>query len=206
MAKKNTTETTKERIINAAKSLFAERGYQKTTIAAISKQVGVSEAALYEYFKGKEDLLLTIPDLWVSRLLRDLDEQLFGITGVINKLKKYLWWYLHRVEQAPLDAKIVYLHLKTNANFMATDVYADVQAFYAYLIDIFEEGRKSGELSPDLDPYLARDIVIGTIDRLITRWLLKDRTFSLFDNLEEIFKLMLSGFINKEKTDEIKQD
>jgi TetR/AcrR family fatty acid metabolism transcriptional regulator len=206
MAKINTAGSTKNRIINAARILFADQGYQKTTIAGISKQVGLSEAALYEYFKGKEDLLLTIPELWVSRLLRDLDEQLFGITGSISKLRKYLWWYLHRVEQAPLDAKIVYLDLKTNANFMATDVYTNVQKLYARLIDIFEEGKKTGELSPHLDPYLARDILIGTIDRLITRWLLKDRAFSLFDNLEEIFKLLLIGFKNKENTDEIKQD
>ena len=71
----------------------------------------MSEAALYEYFQGKEDLLLTIPDLWVSELLKEIDEQLFGIKGAANKLRKYLWWYLRRIEQAPLDAKIVYLFL-----------------------------------------------------------------------------------------------
>jgi len=199
MAKNNSTKTTKERIINAAKKLFAERGYQKTTIMDISKQAGLSEAALYEYFKGKEDLLLTIPDLWVSKLLKDLDEQLFGVTGAVNKLRKFLWWYFRRVEQAPLDAKIVYLFLKTNANFMATDVYANVKDFYAYLIDIFEEGRKNGEMSPDLNPYLARDIVVGTMDHVITRWLLKGRTYSLFESLEEIFELMVGGF-RKAKT------
>jgi len=91
-------------------------------------------------------LLLTIPDLWVSELVRDLDEQLFGVKGAVNKLRKYLWWYMRRVEQAPLDAKIVYLFLKTNANFLNTEVYANVKNFYAYLVDIFEEGRKTGEM------------------------------------------------------------
>ena len=113
--KNNSKEHARNRIINSAKNLFAEQGYQKTTIVDISRQAGLSEAALYEYFHGKEDLLLTIPDLWVSELLRDLDEQLFGIKGAVNKLRKYLWWYMRRVEQAPLDAKIVYLFLKTNA-------------------------------------------------------------------------------------------
>ena len=91
MANKNSKESTRARIINSAKKLFAEQGYQKTTIVDISKQAGLSEAALYEYFQGKEDLLLTIPDLWVSELLQDLDEQLFGIKGAVNKLRKYLW-------------------------------------------------------------------------------------------------------------------
>ncbi|MCJ7683128.1 MAG: TetR family transcriptional regulator, partial [Desulfobacteraceae bacterium] len=145
-------------------------------------------------FQGKEDLLLTIPDLWVLELIGDLKEQLFGIKGAVNKLRKFLWWYLRRIEEAPLDAKIVYLFLKTNANFMKTEVYSNVKTLYSYLIEIFEEGRTSGEMKSDLNPYFARDIFVGTMEHLITRWLLKDRSYSLFENLEEIFNLMIDGF------------
>lgn len=187
-------ENTRNRIIESAKKLFAEQGYQKTTVMDISRQAGLSEAALYDYFQGKEDLLLTIPDLWVSELIGDLKEQLFGIKGAFNKLRKFLWWYLRRIEEAPLDAKIVYLFLKTNANFMKTEVYTNVRTLYSYLIDIFEEGRVSGEMKSDLNPYFARDIFIGTMEHLVTRWLLKDRSYSLFENLEEIFNLMVDGF------------
>ena len=194
MAKNNHKEHTRERIINSAKTLFAEQGYQKTTIVDISKRAGLSEAALYDYFQGKEDLLLTIPDLWVSELVRDLEEQLFGVKGAVNKLRKYLWWYMRRVEQSPLDAKIVYLFLKTNANFLNTDVYSNVKNFYAYLVEIFEEGRKSGEMKPDLNPRAARDIFVGTMDHIISRWLLKDMSYSLFDDLETIFELMVDAF------------
>ena len=194
MARNNSKENTRVRIINSAKKLFAEQGYQKTTIVDISKQAGLSEAALYEYFQGKEDLLLTIPDLWVSELLKDLDEQLFGVQGAENKLRKYLWWYLRRVEQAPLDAKIVYLFLKTNANFLNTEVYANVKKLYSYLVDIFEEGLKTGEMKSDLDSRSARDIFVGTMDHIITRWLLKDMSYSLFDNLDNTFNLIVSAF------------
>jgi len=194
MANRSTKEDTKNRIIDSAKKLFAEQGYVKTTVVDISKQAGLSEAALYEYFQGKEDLLLTIPDLWVSDLLADVQEQLFGIKGATNKLRKYLWWNMRRIEQAPLDAKIVYLFLKTNANFMNTPVYANVRKLYAYLVDIFEEGKKSGEIKADLNSYAARDIFIGTMDHVVTRWLLKDMTYSLFDNLEQIFDLLVNAF------------
>jgi len=193
-SKNNSKEHTRDRIINSAKRLFAEQGYQKTTIVDISRQAGLSEAALYDYFQGKEDLLQMIPDLWVSELLRDLEEQLFGIKGAVNKMRKYLWWYMRRVEQSPLDAKIVYLFLKTNANFLNTEVYSNVKKLYSQLVDIFEEGRKSGEMKPDLNPRVARDIFVGTMDHIISRWLLKDMSYSLFDNLESIFELMVDAF------------
>jgi len=194
MPNKNSKGNTKNRIIESAKKLFAEQGYQKTTVMEISKQAGLSEAALYEYFQGKEDLLLTIPDLWVSELIKDLKEQLFGIKGSFNKLRKFLWWYLRRIEEAPLDAKIVYLFLKTNANFMDTEVYSNVKILYSYLIDIFEEGRTSGEMKPDLNPYFARTIFVGTMEHIVTRWLLKDMSYSLFENLEDTFDLMVDAF------------
>jgi TetR/AcrR family fatty acid metabolism transcriptional regulator len=198
MANRSTKEDTKNRIIDSAKKLFAEQGYLKTTVVDISKQAGLSEAALYEYFQGKEDLLLTIPDLWVSDLLTDVQGQLFGIKGAMNKLRKYLWWNMRRIEQAPLDAKIVYLFLKTNANFMNTPVYANVRKLYAYLVDIFEEGKQTGELKSDLNSYAARDIFVGTMDHMVTRWLLKDMSYSLFENLEQVFELMVSGFTQGE--------
>ena len=84
--------------------------------------------------------------------------------------------------------------IKTNANFLYTEVYSNVKNFYAYLVDIFEEGRKSGEMKADLNSRAARDIFVGTMDHVISRWLLKDMSYSLFDNLENIFELMVGAF------------
>ena len=190
-------EGTKDRILNSAKQLFAENGFLKTTVADICRQAGLSEAALYEYFKGKEDLLLAIPDLWVSQLLIDLEDQMFGIRGAFNKLRKYIWWMYRRIEESPLDAKVVYLHLKTNASFMETPVYTNVKTLYHYLIAIFEEGMRSGEMRQDLDPIGARTIVVGTMDHTVTRWLLKNMSYSLFERLEVTFDLLEGAFSNK---------
>jgi TetR/AcrR family transcriptional regulator, fatty acid metabolism regulator protein len=189
-------EGTKDRIITSAKQLFAENGFLKTTVADICRLAGLSEAALYEYFKGKEDLLLAIPDLWVSQLLIDLEDQMFGIRGAFNKLRKYIWWMYRRIEESPLDAKVVYLHLKTNASFMETPVYTNVKTLYHYLIEIFEEGMRSGEMRQDLDPIVARTIVIGTMDSTVTRWLLKSMSYSLLEKLDVTFDLFEGAFSN----------
>lgn len=194
MASNKKSRNTKERIVDAARRLFAEKGYQQTTMMDIARETELSEAAPYEYFKGKEDLLLTIPDIWVSDLLGELEDQLFGIEGAFNKLKKYVWWTFRRVEQSPLDAKIVYLFLKTNSSFMQTDVYRNVQSLYAKLVEIFEEGRQSGEMNPDMDPHAARAIVVGAIDHMVTRWLLKDMSYSVFKGLDETFALLVNAF------------
>ncbi len=189
---KSSKDSTKDRILKAATKLFAEQGYQ-ATIVDISKEAGYSEAALYEYFQGKEELLLTIPHMWVVDGIEELKEQLFGIKGAFNKLRKFLWWYMRYIEKAPLTAKVVFLHIKVNRNFVDTEVYSHVKTFYASLIDIFEEGKQSGEIRSDLNPFVARSIFIGTIEHMTIRWLLKDMTYSLFDTLEETFDLLVDG-------------
>jgi TetR/AcrR family fatty acid metabolism transcriptional regulator len=78
---------------------------------------------------------------------------------------------------------------------MSTEVFSNVKKFYSRLLDIFEEGRRSGELKPDLNPRLARDIFVGTMDHIITRWLLKDMSYSLFEGLDPLFDLMVGAFI-----------
>lgn len=194
MGKNISKENTQTRIIRAATKLFAEQGYEKATIAEISKIAGLSDAGIYEYFQGKEDLLLTIPDVWVTNAIQELEEQLFGIFGSFNKLRKFLWWYLRYIEREPMTAKVVFLFLKTNSNFMNTNVYSNVKAFYSSLLKIFEEGRDSGEMKKDLNPYIARAIFLGTIEHMAIRWLLKDMSHSLFDNLDHTFDMLVDAF------------
>ena len=49
-------------------------------------------------------------------------------------------------------------------------------------------------MKPDLDPISARDIFVGTMDHIITRWLLTDRSYCLFDNSDHTFNLLVAAF------------
>ena len=194
MKKEISKENTRMRIIDAATRLFAEQGYQQTTISEIAKLVGLAEGSIYDHFRGKEDLLLTIPDVWVTTAIDELEVQLLGIEGAFNKLRKFLWWYIHYIQSEPMTAKVVFLFLKTNPNFMESVVYPNVRTFYSCLIRIFEEGIESGEMAEDLDPFVARSIVLGTIEHMVIRWLLKGMTYSLFDSLEQVYRSLRWGF------------
>ncbi len=56
-------EIAKNKIIQAAIKIFSEKGYHGSTMDKIAKEVGVSKATLYTYFKSKEDILRVI---WIS--------------------------------------------------------------------------------------------------------------------------------------------
>jgi len=49
-------EEAKNRILEAANQVFAEKGYRQATMDDVAKKIGVSKGALYLYFAGKEEL------------------------------------------------------------------------------------------------------------------------------------------------------
>lgn len=61
---------TRQRIEATALELFAELGYDKTSLRMITDRLGITKAALYYYFQAKEDILVALAD----RLLGELDE------------------------------------------------------------------------------------------------------------------------------------
>ncbi len=74
------SKTTKEKILDAALELFAQKGYKGASVRMISSKVGIRESALYNHFKNKEDILNTIVSTLSSSSLslandkRPLDE------------------------------------------------------------------------------------------------------------------------------------
>ena len=67
-----TAADTRERLLQAAADVFAERGYDGTRVADIAAAAGVSNGALYAHFSSKADLLVDALRTHGRRLLADL--------------------------------------------------------------------------------------------------------------------------------------
>jgi AcrR family transcriptional regulator len=59
---------TRSRLRELALSLFAEQGYEKTSLREIAERLGVTKAALYYYFKSKEDIVRSLVEDYVAEL------------------------------------------------------------------------------------------------------------------------------------------
>lgn len=51
---------TRAQILDAARGLFVEQGFDKTSLREVADEVGVTKAALYYHFRSKEDLLVAL--------------------------------------------------------------------------------------------------------------------------------------------------
>ena len=73
--------STKEKILDAALTLFAENGYNGTSVEQIAKAVGIKAPSLYKHYKGKEDILNALIDSAEARY-----EEMFGSERNIGKI------------------------------------------------------------------------------------------------------------------------
>ncbi|WP_169082864.1 TetR/AcrR family transcriptional regulator [Paenibacillus sp. PL91] len=62
--KKQQTEQTKKKIADAARALFAQKGYKATSIEDIVKATGCSAGNIYYHFKNKEGLFIYLLEEW----------------------------------------------------------------------------------------------------------------------------------------------
>jgi TetR/AcrR family fatty acid metabolism transcriptional regulator len=183
----------KGRILNSAIKTFGEKGFQNATIAEIAKDAGIGDATIYEYFKNKEDILLAIPVEITKELIPQINDHMMGIKGALNKLRKFIWWWLNYVEKNPGYGSIVLLELKTSKAYVSNEAYQAARNFYKIVLDIIREGQEEGSINKEMNIYLARSICVGAIEHIIIRWLLKDRKYSLTQYADELADLLINS-------------
>jgi AcrR family transcriptional regulator len=82
-------QQTREKIAQVALRLFAERGYDHTTLAEIAEAANVAPRTIFAYFESKEDILLCAERSFLDDLKRRLDERAAGTTTV-DALREFL--------------------------------------------------------------------------------------------------------------------
>ena len=75
--------STKQKILDEALTLFAEKGYDGTGVDLIAERVGIKGPSLYKHYKGKEEILNALIDVVEERY-----DEMFGSEKNIGKIPK----------------------------------------------------------------------------------------------------------------------
>jgi TetR/AcrR family fatty acid metabolism transcriptional regulator len=189
-------KTRKDRIMDAALRIFAEKGFQNATITEISKEAGVSEATIYEYFGTKEDLLFAIPEKISNETSDETSKVIPFIKDVEGKMRAILLSYVQLYQSNPNYSALVLLQLMSNKRFRQTPAHAAIRRSAHRLLDCIREGIADGTFKKDSDAYLIRSMLMGTIEHLFIHWHMQGmpkRKTSIMDMLDPFIEIILDG-------------
>ncbi|MGP4039632.1 TetR/AcrR family transcriptional regulator [Gracilibacillus sp. D59] len=101
----------KENIRHKAMKLFIKQGYHATSISDIAKEAEISKGLLYNYFKGKEDLLATMVEEQIGKLMEVMEGAL-SLNTPSDQLKYIV---NHAIDNVYTDPHVhrFFLHLQT---------------------------------------------------------------------------------------------
>jgi AcrR family transcriptional regulator len=186
----------KDRIMDAALRVFAEKTFQEATISEISKESGVSEATIYEYFGTKEDLLFAIPEKITNDTLARSQLVLPFIKDVEGRMRAILQSYIQLYQNNPHYSALVLLQLMSNKRFRQTAAHELIRLSAHGLLDCIRDGIADGTFRKNADAYLIRSMLMGTIEHLFIHWHMQGmpkREKSLIDMLDPFLEIVLSG-------------
>ena len=197
-----------ESILKVATECFSEASYTQVTIRDLASRANINESTIYEYFKSKEEILVTIPLENLKVFLKSLSEHLQGIKGADNKLRKLVWHQLYFFQNNREYTTILLLELRGNPKFYQSPAYELIRDYSNVLLDIIEEGKREGIFRAEVNGRLIRDMVFGTLDHVTLSWVVFKRQSILVEKSEYLCDLFLNAIRtkgNKDDSDEGKK-
>jgi len=185
--------TRREHIIQAAIEVFGKKDFQSASISEIAQRAGIADGTIYQYFKNKEDLFFSIPIEKTNEFRSQVELHLEGITGVFNKLRKFVWYFLYFFKTNPEYGRLLMLEMRVNKSFVKTDTYDFLKQSVRSVWDIIEEGRKEGVIRTDMDIYILRHLVLGILEHMVSRWLLKDTKYDILEYHQQVSQILIDA-------------
>jgi TetR/AcrR family fatty acid metabolism transcriptional regulator len=183
----------RESIIRAAIEVFGNKDFKTASISEIAQKAGVADGTIYQYFRNKEDLFFSIPLEKTNEFRSQVELHLEGISGAFNKIRKFVWYYLYFFKTNPKYGRILMLEMRVNKSFVKTETYGFLKQSVSRVMDIIVEGQNEGTIREDTDIYILRHLILGTLEHMVSRWLLKGEKYDLLEHHQDVSRMLIDG-------------
>ncbi|MCD4666145.1 MAG: TetR family transcriptional regulator [Bacteroidales bacterium] len=198
MEEKNQNNNNKrERILKAATQVFAQNGFYSSKISQIAKIANVADGTIYLYFKNKDDILISLFEDEMNKIIRSMKEEITRETGFENKIRKFIEKHLALIDENRDMAEVMQIELRQSHKFMKAYAGTKFSDYLNIISSIITQGQKDGEVNQDIIPGVAKRILFGALDEISSYWVLsKNRKYNLYVSAKMIGDIFINGVKN----------
>ncbi len=187
----------REKILEAAISVFAKKGTAKTKTADIAKAAQIGKGTIYEYFKSKDEIMMAAFYYVIKKAEDVVALRLAKITDPWEKFVTYLRVWREILQSEFKD------YMEIMLDFWAEGIRHKEKAATLSLKKIYDENRDM--LKSILDECVAQDkihpvnthvvssLILGALDGLMIQWIIDPGIFGIEESLGEMEHLIIRG-------------
>lgn len=189
-------ENQRERIVTALVDTVAERGYNATTVAHITKAASVSRRTFYEHFSSKDECFVAAYDTVMEQLRERVSEGIEGAEDWPYAVKAGIGAMLAFLATNPHLARLCMVEALVAGPVVVERYDAAIQSFVPY----FKRGREGRppEVLERLSP-TTEEAIVGGMVSLISRRIIAGKAEQLEELLPDLVEFTLTPYLGSEE-------
>jgi AcrR family transcriptional regulator len=147
----------KKRIVEAAITVFAEKGFHQAKMTDIAKKLGVSKGTIYQYFKSKEELFLAVVQIPIYKVREEPLSKLLESGNLLDISSNTFYdklWSTPLFFSEPSWPPSLMFEIVSEASrnpTLANSLHAAYDEALSFLTEYFEEQKEKGMIRPDVN-------------------------------------------------------
>lgn len=183
-----------QKIIQAAVKVFARNGFFNSRISEIAKEANVADGTIYLYFNNKYDILISLFEEEMARIIINMRQELSKESDSLKKLEIFAQVHLRIVEENKALAEVLQVELRQSSKFMKEYRNKKFAEYVNIVSSIIRKGQEEGTIRKDVMPGIAKRAFFGALDEMSRFWVLSpQKKYSITTAAKQISDFFIRG-------------
>lgn len=182
-----------QRILDAAIAVIAEKGFFTARISDIAERADVADGTVYLYFKSKEEILMKAIHAAFDAFMRNARIELGKIASPEQQLRKLAYLHLEAMGSNRNAAIVFQMELRQSTRFLEEFSHEHMVEYFALVREAIRRGQQEGIFRADLSDKIAANCFFGSLDEMVTSWVLSGEDYPLAHAAEPVCDVILRG-------------
>ncbi len=188
-------------ILRAGREVFAAKGYERATTTEIAKRLGISEATVFTYFRGKRELCMRVIADWYDEIIEAIEQGLPREAPIREQLEFVVHTHLRLflIQGTGLCELVLSEGRKREADITGGsgrsaefgEAFIELQRRYtAPLMELLSRGQQLGQVRQDIPLRMLRSLVFGPMEHMLWEVIIAGRQINVDQSARDLVALL----------------
>lgn len=174
--------------------MFARNGFHNSRVSDVAEEAGVASGTIYLYFKNKDDILISVFEESLDRIIHRMEAELKSLTRPEDKLRRFIEHHLRMLKDRRELAEVLQVELRQSHKFMKEYEPVHWLNYLNIVAGILKEGQKKGVFRKDVSLGVFKRAVFGALDEIALHWVMTRKNERFLEQAgQQLADLIMGG-------------